>query len=246
LVALGLVQVGEFAFVMARTGLAGGLIDENLYSLILGVAILTLLLTPGIMGNASRIYFWLRKTSEKHLPLIYRRLFMTYDQRLAVGEELPLSDHVVICGHGRVGSWLGRALGLLEIPYVVVDYNHQLVAALNEKGTKALYGDPADIKVLDYAQVDRAKIVVVAIPDQVTGEMVVANCLTLNPGIKIISRIHHQQDRGRLKSLGVTSVIQPEFEASLSIIHRVLQLLGVSKEDISGKIKRLKIEHGMD
>ena len=76
--------------------------------------------------------------------------------------------------------------------------------------------------------------------------VVVANCLTLNPGVKIISRIHHQQDQRRLKSLGVTSIIQPEFEASLSIIHRVLQLFGVDKEEISGKIKRLKIEHGMD
>lgn len=243
---LGLVQVGEFAFILAGMGLAKGLIEEDVYLLILGVAILTLLLTPWLMESAPKVYLWLRRTSEKYSPRIYHRLFVTYDQKLSAEEGLPLANHVVICGHGRVGSWLGRALGLLEIPYIVVDYNHQLVADLNEKGVKALYGDPADIKVLDYAQVDKAKIVVVAIPDQATGEMVVANCLTLNPGVKIISRIHHQQDQGRLKALGVTNIIQPEFEASLSIIHRVLQLFGVDKEDIAGKIKRLKIEHGMD
>ena len=246
IVALCLVQVGEFAFVLARTGLAKGLIGEEIYLLILGVAIFTLLLTPWLMAASPKIYFWLRRATEKYAPPIYHRLFTGYDQKLAAEEGLPLSDHVVICGHGRVGSWLGRALELLQIPYIVVDYNHRLITDLNEKGVRTLYGNPADIKVLDYAQVDKAKIVVITIPDQATGEVVVANCLTLNPGVKIISRIHHQQDQRRLKSLGVTSIIQPEFEASLSIIHRVLQLFGVDKEEISGKIKRLKIEHGMD
>jgi len=108
-----------------------------------------------------------------------------------------------------------------------------------------LYGDPADIDVLDYAQVDKAKVVVVAIPDQATQEIVVTNCQTLNPGIKIISRIHQKEAFSRLKTLGVDCLIQPEFEAALSIIHRVLQFFGIDKEEVDGKIKRLKIEHGM-
>jgi len=87
--------------------------------------------------------------------------------------------------------------------------------------------------------------VVVAIPDQAPQEMVVANCQTLNKEVKIISRIHQKEALARLKTLGVSCLIQPEFEASLSIIHRVLQFFGVDKEEIAGKIKRLKIEHGM-
>jgi CPA2 family monovalent cation:H+ antiporter-2 len=209
------------------------------------VAILTILVTPWFIGEAAKVYLGTRRLSQKHLPRLYHLLFTRYDYRQEE-EELPLSDHVVICGHGRVGSWLARALQLLGVPYIVIDYNNQIIKDLKEKGINALYGDPADIDVLDYAQVDKAKVVVVAIPDQATCEIVVANCQTLNSTVKIISRAHQKEDSSRLRALGVVSIIQPEFEAALSIIHRVLQFLGVDKEEVAGKIKRIKIEHGME
>ena len=245
-VSFGLVSVGEFAFVLARMGMGLSLIDESAYSLILSVAIISILLTPWLMKLSPQVYLWLKGISQKRLPPLYHLLFAHYDHDDAQEEGLPLADHVVICGHGRVGSWLGRALQLLEIPYIVIDYNHRLINELKDKGIKALYGDPADIDVLNYAQVDRAKIVVIAIPDQATQEMVVANCQTLNPKAKIISRAHQKETRGRLRALGVTTVIQPEFEASLSIIRRALYFFGVEKEAMAGKIKRIRIEHGME
>lgn len=243
LTSMGLVQVGEFAFVLSRIGLTQNLIDENVYSLILSVALLTILITPWFMSLAPRFYFSLQKTI-KRFPKIYQ-LFFAQGDKFIKEEGLELSGHVVICGHGRVGGWLARALQLLEIPYIVIDYNHQIIMELKKQGVNALYGDPADIDVLDYAQVDKAKVVVVTIPDQATQEIVVTNCQTLNPQIKIVSRIHQKEALSRLKTLGVSCLIQPEFEAALSIIHRVLQFFGVEREEVNGKIKRLKIEHGM-
>ena len=243
MVGMSLVQVGEFAFVLSRIGLTNKLIGDNVYSLILSVALLTILVTPWFMNLAPKFYFGLQKLTQK-FPKIHQKFFARKDQFFK-DEGLEFADHVVICGHGRVGSWLARALQLLEIPYIVIDYNHQVVMDLKKQGVNALYGDPADIDVLDYAQVDKAKVVVVAIPDQATQEIVVTNCQTLNPGIKIISRIHQKEAFSRLKTLGVDCLIQPEFEAALSIIHRVLQFFGIDKEEVDGKIKRLKIEHGM-
>jgi len=243
LVGMGLIQVGEFAFVLSRLGLTNRLIDNNVYSLILSVALLTILVTPWLINLAPKFYFVFQKVTKK-FPKVYQKLFKA-DEKLPEEEGLDLANHVVVCGHGRVGSWLARALQLLEIPYIVIDYNHQMITDLKSQGVNALYGDPADINVLDFAQVDKAKVVVVAIPDQATQEIVVANCQTLNPDIKIISRIHQKEAQSRLKTLGVSSIIQPEFEAALSIIHRVLQFFGIEKEEVSDKIKRIKMEHGM-
>lgn len=244
LVSLGLVQVGEFAFVLASLGMNQGLIDSQVYSLILSVAILTLLATPGLIFIAPKLYLGLRKISQKHFPRIYSRLFIRYDSFRPHAAGLDLENHVVICGHGRVGSWIARALRTIGVPFVVIDYDHQVISKLKENGIPALYGDPADIDVLDYAQIEKAKVVIIAIPDEATQELVVANCQTLNPKVKIISRIHHEDDQSRLKALGVTSIIQPEFEAALSIIHRALQFFGVTREEVANKIKRIKIEHG--
>ncbi len=243
LVGMGLVQVGEFAFILSRVGLSQNLINENVYSIILSVALLTILITPWFISAAPRFYFFLQKAS-KRFPRIYEHLFAKVDRFEKEG-GLELEDHVVICGYGRVGSWLARALQLLNVPYVVIDYNHRIIMKLKKQGVEALYGDPADIDVLQFAQVRKAKIVVMAIPDQATQEIIIANCQTLNSSIKVISRIHQKEAFSRLKTLGVTCFIQPEFEAALSIIHRVLQFLGVNKEEIPGKIKRIKIEHGM-
>lgn len=245
LVSLGLVQVGEFAFVLASLGMNQGLIDSQIYSLILSVTILTLLATPGLIFLAPKLYLALRKISQKRFPKIYSRLFIRYDSFRPHAAGLDLENHVVICGHGRVGSWVARALRMIGLPFVVIDYDHQLIDKLKEKDIPCLYGDPADIDVLDYAQVEKAKVVIIAIPDEATQEMIVANCQTLNPQVKIISRVHHESDQSRLKALGVTSIIQPEFEAALSIIHRALQFFGVTREEIANKIKRIKIEHGI-
>ena len=244
LVAAGLVQVGEFSFILARTGVTQNLISQEVYSLIISVALLTIVITPFLMSGAPRIHTRLNKLLASRFPKVHRLLFARrMDQR--VEEELSFDNHIVICGYGRVGGWFGRALELCQIPFVVIDYNQEVVRDLKNKGVPVVYGDPADIDVLNYAKVDKARIVVVAIPDRHTQELVISNALSLNPKINIVCRIHHQEDRPRLKALGVQTLIQPEFEASLSMIHRILQELGFDSVEVSGKIKRIKLEYGM-
>lgn len=243
-VGIGLVQVGEFSFILARVGILGNLISSELYSLILSVALFTIVLTPFFFSLAPRLYARTKKTSQLRFPRVYTHIFTRFDHRQVI-EEIPLENHVVVCGFGRVGSWLGRALELAEIPFVVVDYNFQVVSDLKKRGVPVVYGDPADIDVLTVARIKQAKIVVVALPDSHTQEMVIANAQTLNPKINILCRTHQDEDLPRLRALGVKTIIQPEFEASLSFVHRILQLFDLSKEEVAGKIKRIKIEHGM-
>ena len=244
LVGVGLVQVGEFSFILSRVGISQNLISADVYSYVLSVALLTIILTPFFFSFGPKIYTKVRKFTSTRFPKVYSLVFARFDRRL-VQEELPLENHVVICGFGRVGSWLGRACQISEIPFIVVDFNHKIVSELKEKGIPVVYGDPGDLDVLDFAQVDKAKTIVIAIPDRHTQELVIGNALTLNPKINIICRSHFEEDQARLKALGVQTVIMPEFEASLSMIHRILQTFGEEKEEVAGKIKRIKIEHGL-
>jgi len=134
IVGMGLVQVGEFAFILSRLGLNSNLISDSVYSVILSVALLTILITPWFISVSPRLYFFLQKTT-KRFPKIYDRLFTKVDQ-FHREEGLELDGHVIVCGYGRVGSWLARALQLLETPYVVIDYNHQKIADLKKKGLR--------------------------------------------------------------------------------------------------------------
>jgi TrkA-N domain. len=86
---------------------------------------------------------------------------------------------------------------------------------------------------------------ILAVPDRNTQESIILNARKLNKNIFIISRVHREKDQVRMKDLGVNLVIQPEFEASLSIIKRIYRWHNLSKEEIINKINRLKIEHGL-
>jgi CPA2 family monovalent cation:H+ antiporter-2 len=241
LVALSLMQMSEFGFIIAQEGVAVGVLNSERYVFLVALTFLTMFIGTTLFSQGNHVYYWFYKTLGKVFP----KIFSTKQEMTPNSEELPIANHIVICGYGRVGKYIGRALEMAGVPYLVVDYNHATVAALRAKGISVVYGDPADKDVLDYAQVDYAKAVVIAIPDRHTQEMIISNAQTLNRHIRIICRTHHEEDQKYLKSLGVTTIVQPEFEAALSVINKLLPDFGISPEDVAGKITRLKIEHGL-
>ncbi len=241
IVALGLLPVSEFGFLIAREGLQRGILTQDDYFLAVAVTFISLIIGAPLLTNGQNLYYHLFRTVREKLP----HLFPVSLPKVSDDAVAPLQGHVVLLGYGRVGKYIGRALSLSGIPFLVVDFNHATVAKLIREGQQVIYGDPADTAVLAHANIPLARAVVITIPDRHTQELVVTNVLTLNQHISIICRTHHEEDQRRLKSLGVTTIVQPEFEASLSITNRLLAASGLSESEIQGKISRLKIEHGL-
>jgi CPA2 family monovalent cation:H+ antiporter-2 len=240
LVAVGLTQMSEFGFIIARQGWSLGAVTQDQYTLLIALTFVTILVSTPFISQGHSLYYALRRWMDTYMPKIFHTSAGPADDK----EALPFQDHIVLCGYGRVGKYIGRALEMAQIPFVVVDYNNAAIAALRAKGIAVVYGDPADKNVLEYARVDNAKAIIIAIPDRHTQELVIGHAQTLNRRIKIICRTHHEEDQKYLKSLGVDAVIQPEFEAALSIVERLLPSYGVAEADVAGEISRLKIEHG--
>jgi CPA2 family monovalent cation:H+ antiporter-2 len=241
LVAVGLTQMSEFGFIIAQEGLVRGALSQDDYTLLVGLTFLTILISAPMLASGNNLYYGLYHALGRRWP----KIFPTHPELAKPDEDLPIKNHIVLCGYGRVGRYIGRALQMADIPFLVVDYNATTVTELKSKGIAVVYGDPAEKEVLDYAQVDYARAVVIAIPDRHTQQMVVANVQSLNRRVKIICRTHHEEDQKDLKSLGVQTIVQPEFEAAITIVSRLFSDFGVPAEDIPGKISRLKLEHGM-
>lgn len=239
--AFGLAEIGEFSFVLAATALSLRFISSQEYSLIISVALLTMVMTPWLFPLSEtayqKSYRWLAR-----FPRWHKRLFKGYHETLLVNEPSN-ENHVVLLGYGRVGSWVGKALERAKVPYLIVEYDPYIFKGLRLREKKVIFGNSADIAVLDFAQVDKAKLVVIAIPDSLTQKIIIANCRVLNKSVPIICRSHLEEDTPELKSLGVEHIIQPEFEAALSIIHRSLQHLGFGSQAISREIKEIRREH---
>ena len=237
-VSLGLAQAGEFSFTLAAVAFSGHFLDEDSYLLVISVALLTMVLTPWLFSLADILY---KKCCPflKRFPFLYEKYCARKIQESPM-DELPFTNHVVILGYGRVGKWIGSLLDKAKIPYLVVEYNPHIVRRLKMEGKRVIFGDPTDIDVLDFAQVDKARLAVIAIPDPVTQRIVLGNCKTLNPEISIICRSHIEEDYQILKELGADEIVQPEFETALSMTHQIFERFGFNKEEIQKKIKEIR------
>lgn len=234
----GLSQVGEFAFVIFSTALSLKLLAPGDISIGISVTLLTLIISPILFNSV--VPFW-RKMRNLTANSKLSKLFATGERRDDVIETL--ANHIIICGYGRVGKWVGRALTDFAIPFIVVDYNQKIVQNLKLEGTPVLYGDPTEPEVMEAVSIRGAKAIVLAIPDRVAQETLIAYTQSVAPDVKIISRVHLDDDFMKLKTLRVNKIVQPEFEAAIEITRSILRSMGKEKEEISGSVKSLRLSH---
>jgi CPA2 family monovalent cation:H+ antiporter-2 len=135
-VGLGLFQIGEFSLVLARLGLSTNSIGSDLYSLILTVAIVTMMLTPLVSGQTARLYA-LKKRWFRHEVLQSSNI-----------PDSGLSDHVVIAGGGRVGFQIAQALRRLNMPFVIIELDQRRFEQAKAAGMAVVYGDAGQEIVL--------------------------------------------------------------------------------------------------
>ncbi len=243
LTSIGLISVGEFAFVLGRYGIERGFITTGNYNILMSVTIITMVFVPLAISASNSFYHTMKGFFRSYAPLIYERIFTKLDRNNpGDGEELPLRNHVVICGHGRVGRHISRILEMVNVPYVVLDFNQKVVNDLKKHAANVIYGDPSDIEILDYAQVDYAKAIIIAVPDRHSQEMIIQNSLFLNKNIIIICRSHYEEDKDRLYALGAHAIIQPEFEAALHMSGVLLNLYKFPQQEIVGYLNRIRKE----
>lgn len=238
--ALMLSGVGEDAFLFLYQGFFLKAIDLSSYNFALAVVVVSFILTPIAINNRDKIYLRLRSLLKRYLPFLEKYLEVNFDRETPDIDVLPLKNHVILCGYGRVGGLIGRALLLANIPFIAIDYNFHIVEKARRSGVNIIYGDPTQIDVLDYAQCETASILIVALPVQYSREAVIFHAKKLNPKILIFVRVHNDQDRIKIRNLGIHAVVQPEMEASLSIIKNVFYVKGLDKEEIKKKIKHLR------
>ncbi len=240
-----LFQIDEDAFILMSYAFLNKVVPRDAYLFVITSVLITLVVTPLIIQSKDGVYQAIRRFIRRYLAPLDNFLNLRIDSNRSPIDALSVKRHVVICGYGRIGSYIGRSLIMANIPYVAIDYNLFIVERARRAGVNIIYGDPTDLDILDYAQVESAIILVLAVPESRAQEAIVLNAKKLNRDIYIISRVHREADQSRMKDLGVNLVIQPEFEASLSIIKKIYLWHNIDKGEIVNKIKRLKIEHGL-
>ncbi|HJS74437.1 MAG TPA: cation:proton antiporter, partial [Vicinamibacteria bacterium] len=227
IVGAGLSQIGEFSFIVGQAGVGLGVLDETQYSLILAGAIVSITLNPWMFRLIDPIEKALRARPrlwdrlDRHGPLT---------PRAAEG----LEGHIVIVGCGRVGGHIAEVAGKIGAPYLVVESDASRVKRLQEQGARVLFGDAANSEILGITALDRARALVVTVPDDSAAIMVVraARRRVPSPSLHIVARASTWEGARHLKDAGATDVVRPELEGGLEILRRTLLGLEYPAQEI--------------
>jgi CPA2 family monovalent cation:H+ antiporter-2 len=131
------------------------------------------------------------------------------------------TNHVVLVGHGRVGSVVSRALRAANTPLLVIEDNPGTIERLMEEGVEVITGNAAAPDMLQAANVGQARGLLVAIPDAFEGGQIVAKARAISPGLPIIARAHSEEEIAHLKFHGATSVIMGEMEIAKAMLAEI-------------------------
>jgi monovalent cation:H+ antiporter-2, CPA2 family len=238
MVALGLAQIGEFSFVLARAGQGSGLLPENDYQIFLAASILSMIATPFMINAAPQ--FGLFVQSLLHDGSV--RGIENIEEDIHLTSSGGLEQHVIIVGYGLNGRNLARVLRSIAVPYTILDVNPEEVRGAKAKGEKINFGDATRREVLVHARIESAWVLVLAMSDPMATRRAVALARRLNEKVHIIVRTRYTAEITELLRLGADEVIPEEFETSIEIFSRVLYRFGVPQDSIEEQINRIRIQ----
>lgn len=222
-------QIGEFSFVLASQGFKYRIISDHLYQTFIGASVLTFILTPLLVAA---VYSFLT-----------RQRLCEATQDKASDRRIDARNHVIICGMGLNGRNLVKVLKNTAINYVIIDLNFQKIRKSKSKGDKnTLWGDASSVEILCRANVEAARVMVIAISDRFLTKTCLFNARTLNPKLHVIVRTKYVADIEDLLAMGADDVIPEEFETSIQIFSRVLKMFHIPNSIIlaQGNIIRNK------
>ena len=222
LVGAGLVQVGEFSFVLAELCMGAGVISEHTYSMILGSSALTIILTPFVFILTSKLCAKRGEAMQVASEGVGQ----------LVMEISSMPKHVILCGYGRVGRNVARLLEWFKVPYIVADLDPKTISELREKGIPCVYGDAGNPHVLYKAGVKDAHILALAIADPVAVRIAIDHARLINPNLDIIARVHNDFEVEFLQNRNVSEVVRPETEAGIEIARHILCRLGIAVSEV--------------
>ncbi|MFC6669405.1 NAD-binding protein [Marinobacterium aestuariivivens] len=160
-----------------------------------------------------------------------------------ISSELEeLTDHVILCGYGRVGQVITRFLQPLQIPYIIIDNDPLRVQEAAIAGERIYYGDARRTDLLKSLGSSRARLMILTFPDDGDALSALQGLKHHFPELPVLVRT---QDDGRLQQLqeaGATEVIPEALEGSLMLVSHVLTLLDIPRDAIEASINQVREE----
>ena len=228
-----LAQAGEFSFVILALGLEQKLIGGDNLQLVLAASLISMVIAPFIIQYNGRIARKLVKSYIRNSSQVVQELD---------GVAKYLKNHVIICGYGRSGQYLGRFLREENIPFIALDIDPTRVHEAAAAGQHVMYGDAGRRDVLEAAGGARAKALIVSYSDLRASMKVLHVAQESYPDLPVIVRTYDETHMDEFRDAGATEVVPEVLEGSLMLASHALVLLGIPLNRVVKRIRLFREE----
>ena len=227
-------QGSEFGFAVLAVAITTGLLSLDVSQPMIGAIILSMAISPLLI---------------RHNEAIASRFTPDYESEQGKSEASieaacdGLCDHVLICGFGRTGQNLAQFLKRVNLSFVALEVDSDIVREAREAGEPVFYGDSSNPEILRLAGIEQARVLVVSFSDAHAAEHITHNVKQRFPDTMTIVRTQDDRHLEQLLDCGADEVIPDTVESSIMLARHTLQALGEREDTISDMLDEAREGH---
>ena len=225
---------GEFGFVVLTEAIAYNLLEASQRPPIFAAIVLSVMLAPlMIRFNKQISLIFFKKKSIHHA-----------EQNPQPSHQLSehaaeLTNHVILCGFGRVGQILSRFLDQEDISWLALDLDPMRISKTSIAGEHSFYGNATNPETLSAAGLSRARMVVLTFSDEAAALEVLNHVRGMRIDLPVFVRTKDDSNLESFQNAGATEVVPESLEGSIMLASHLLLTLGVPTEKIMSKVRRV-------
>lgn len=226
-----LAQISEFSLIIAAQGLLLGHISQEIFSMSVMLAIITITFTTYFVKMQSQIYHKVEK---------YLSVFDNFSENKEDFDYIPKSQksEIILCGYDRISYNVVKTLKKMKKSMLVIDYNPETIKHLKNQKVPCLYGDIGDTEILERLNLKKASMIISTVSSRVDNTVLIKTARKDNPDIIIFVTANKIRDALDFYDSGADYVVLPNFLGG--------DYLSLMIEDFTGKINKLienKVKH---
>lgn len=204
--AVHLSQISEFSIIFVVLAVSTGLVDERLTAIMTLTAVITIVISTYLMKYDDRLY---KKWSS---------LLSLFEQTETKKEISNLHSYpLILMGYRKGGYEFVRTFREMKKPYIVIDYDPEVIESLEHQHINHLYGDVTDVELLDELSLHKAELIVSTIPDIDANLMLARHITNQNDQAIFVCHADSYDDAVTLYEHGASYVLLPHVIGSEQI-----------------------------
>lgn len=226
LIGVNMTQVSEFSLVIMTLGLATGLWKDDLSRTITVAGLLTMTISTVMISKSESLF----SLAKRKFPGMF-----------AIGKQkdlkkLEMKKHIVLLGCDRTGKSVVSFLEKNGVPFVVVDFNPDIVAEIKKGGGEVIFADATDPDLVDIANMTEARLIISTIKDKNDSLALLTELSRKGIKTPVIVDAETLSEAKELYEAGAAYVVLPHFVSGWHMSQLVKK--SIKDKEVFGKFRR--------